>query len=159
MSYILWDIDGVLNPFMATDLVERGFVRFNRDWISWDLDIVHHAEWMRQLDEQNKFVWASTWGDESNALCGWFHLKELSYPHIPLQMNSNHDGTWKLASVSTWVEQNVPRTEKIVWVEDELHEDAYRWAENRGNVLLVKTDDSVGFTEQQYENVVAFLQN
>jgi hypothetical protein len=157
MTYFLWDIDGVFNPFMATDLIERGFVHFDQDWISWDLDLLNHGAWMRDLETKGKFVWASSWGDDSNALIKWFHLDSLHYPYIPLQMNDNHEGTWKLASVKDWVENQIPADEKVVWVDDEVENDAVLWVDSRPNTLLVRTDPAVGLTEQQYQRILDFL--
>ena len=156
-DYILWDIDGVFNPYMATDLIERGFSRYNQDWISWDLDVVNHGQWMRELESAANFVWASNWGDESNALVKWFFLESLHYPHIPLNMATEHSGTWKLPSISDWVRNDVAPAEKVVWVDDELDEDAFVWAQQRGNTLLLKTDPAVGLTREHVDTILAFL--
>lgn len=156
-NYIIYDIDGAFNPFMATNLRERGFVRYSREWISWDLDIVNHASWVRELEDYADIVWGSTWEDESNALAGWFHLKNLSYPHIPMTMGGSMNTTWKLPAISAWVDENVGADQKVVWVEDEIFEDVTDWVAAHPNLLLVKTDDRVGLTFEQFEAIKAFL--
>lgn len=156
-NYIIFDIDGVFNPFMATDLRERGFFRYSKDWIEWDLDIVHHAAWVRELEDYADIVWGSTWGEESNALAGWFHLKNLSYPHISCMVGGSMITTAKLTAVSAWITEHVSLSQKVVWVEDELFEDAFIWGESHPNVLIVKTDPAIGLTLEQFETIKAFL--
>lgn len=156
-NYIIFDIDGVFNPFMATNLRERGFIRYHKEWISWDLDIVNHAAWVRELEDYADIVWGSSWEEESNALAGWFHLKNLSYPHIPMTTGGSMNSTWKLPAVSEWINENVSASQKAVFVEDEIFEDAVDWFAARPNLLLVKTDDRVGLTLEQVETIKAFL--
>lgn len=157
MHYILWDVDGVLNPFESTDLHERGFVRFNKEYISWALDIVHHAEWLRYLEFHASFVWASSWGSETNALCGWFGLKNIRYPHIPLSTSVEHQGSWKLPSIQKWVTENVSESDSVVWVDDELYDDAAVWAASLPNVLLIPTDPAAGLTYDEFLCINDFI--
>lgn len=156
-NYIIFDIDGVLNPFMATNLRERGFIRYSREWINWDLDIVNHARWVRELEDYADIVWGSSWEEESNALAGWFHMKNLSYPHIPMTTAGSMNTTWKLPNISQWIVENVSASQKAVFVEDEIFEDAVGWFAARPNLLLVKTDPAVGLTAEQVETIKAFL--
>jgi hypothetical protein len=156
-NYIIYDIDGVFNPFMATDLLERGFTRYVKGWVQWDLDTLDHARWVRELEDYADIVWGSSWEDESNALAGWFHLKNLSYPHIPMTTAGSMSTTWKLPAISAWIEQNVSDSQKVVWVEDELFEDAFVWAKNHPNVLIVQTNPAVGLTAGQVESIKSFL--
>lgn len=156
-NYIIWDIDGVFNPHMATDLRERQFIRFNKDWVSWDLDIVHHAAWVRELEDYADLIWGSTWGEESNALAGWFHLQKTGYPHIPVPGGGSMLVTAKLPAISQWIEQNVSSQQKVVWVDDELFSDAFDWAAQKPNVLIIHTDAAVGLTLEQVDRMKAFL--
>lgn len=156
-NYIIFDIDGVFNPYLATNLLERGFIRYVKEWIHWDLDIVNHAQWVRELEDYADIVWGSNWNEESNALAGWFHMKNLSYPHIPITKGASMSTTWKLPDVSMWIDENVGPYQKVVWVEDEVYEDVTGWLNSHPNVLLVKTDARVGLTFEHFETIKAFL--
>lgn len=147
---------------MATDLLERNFQHYTKGWVDWYLDIVDHAAWLREIDNIADIVWGSNWFEESNALAGWFHLRELSYPHIPLYTRDMENArtdmrTWKLPAISAWVEKNVSDQQKVVWVEDEILEDAHIWAAQKPNVLLIQTDPAIGFTKKQFEAAREFL--
>jgi hypothetical protein len=72
-------------------------------------------------------------------------------------MPAEHSGTWKLPSISDWVRNDVAPLEKVVWVDDELDEDAFAWAEKRGNTLLLKPDPAVGLTRDHVDTILAFL--
>lgn len=165
-NYAIFDIDGVFNPHMATDLIERNFLHYTKGWIDWHLDIVNHAAWLREIDDLAEIVWGSNWYEESNALAGWFHLRKLEYPHIPLktarvrtdlEIRTDIMETWKLPAISAWVEKNVSDQQKVVWVEDEIFEDAHIWAAKKPNVLLIQTDPAIGFTKKQFEAAREFL--
>lgn len=157
-NFLLWDIDGVFNPFMASNLRERGFVRYHKDWISWDLDIVNHARWVRELEEISLPIWASNWGSDSNALAGWFFMEETSYPHIDLSVGAgSSNASWKLLAIQHWVENNVPKNGKVVWVDDETHEDAFAWAAAHDNIMIIKPDDKVGLTLEHVESIKSFF--
>lgn len=159
-KYIILDIDGVFNPFMGTNLPSKGYTLYRKVWISWALNVALHVPMLRRLEEHADVIWGSNWGAESNALAGWLHMKECNYPHIPMSYGttSNPDETWKLESISSWVEMNTNSEDLIVWVDDELHADAFEWAEQRGNVLVIKTDPAVGLTEAEADKAVQFLQ-
>lgn len=158
-NHIIFDIDGVFNPIYATNLRERNFIRYSKGWIEWDLDIVHHAAWVRELEEYADIVWGSSWEEDSNALAGWFHLKNTSYPHIDLgnSAGSLDKVTWKLATIAAWIDENISSTQKVAWVEDEAYDDAIVWAAERPNVLLIVTDPAVGLTLEQVEKIKSFL--
>lgn len=157
--YAILDIDGVFNPYMATDLIERQFIRYQKEWIDWHLDIVNHAAWVRELEEYADIVWGSNWGDESNALAGWFHLGQTSYPHIPLATETvgMDVATWKLPAISQWIDRNVKADQKVLWVEDEIAEDARLWVNGRPNVLLLEPDPAIGLTLDQFQLAKQFL--
>lgn len=153
-NYIIWDIDGVFNPYLASDLIERNFKRYSQGWVEWDLNVETHGAWLQELEEMATFVWGSDWESESNLLAQWFRLKKNEYPHIPLPRGKIGG---KLAPVSRWIEDNVQPKQKVVWVEDELQDNAFQWAARRTNVLLVKPDPSVGLTYNQVQAIKSFL--
>jgi hypothetical protein len=61
--------------------------------------------------------------------------------------------TWKLPSVAAYVGDDRP----CVWIDDDLGEDAERWAKQRaGPTLLARTQAHVGLTEELTEECLRF---
>jgi hypothetical protein len=119
---------------------------------------VNHAAWVRELEDYADIVWGSTWEDESNALAGWFHLRQIEYPHIDLSFGAGSSfQTWKLPAVANWIINNVSDAQKVVWVEDEVFDDAFKWAAQYPNLLLIQTDPAVGLTREHVDSIKAFL--
>ena len=151
---ILWDIDGPLNPHLATDLIERGFVRVDEGSATWHLDLNHHAEWLRHLESMNtQMMWCSSWLDESNALVKHYGLKN-ELPFVELYDSAEQESTmWKLPAVKKAFPGKIP----LIWVDDEFEESAYEWAAARGNTMLVACDPAVGWTFEQYQLMEQFI--
>lgn len=154
MTYVLVDIDGVLNPFLAWDLYERGFVGVTHGWASWQLNGELHAPWLQEISKHATLIWCSSWEDESNLAARHFKLPDLPYVKLSGPSTNSTHGTWKLPYVEDFLRG---KDEKVVWLDDELQSDAAHWANKRGGTLLVNCEASVGFTEQQYKEVLAFI--
>jgi hypothetical protein len=152
---ILWDIDGPLNPHLATDLIERNFTKVDEGYASWYIDTNHHAEWLRHLESMTtKMMWCSSWLDESNALVKHYGLKNRM-PFIDLYSAVKTDSTmWKLPAVKEAFKGT--RT-PLIWLDDEFEESAYAWAQERGNTMLVTCDPAVGWTLEQYQLMQQFI--
>lgn len=160
-NYLILDIDGVFNPFMGTNLPSKGYKVYRRIWINWALNIPLHSPMLRNLEEYADIVWGSNWLEDSNALAEWFSMKKPSYPHIPLLYGTTDSSneTWKLESIIQWCEEHTNPGDRIVWIDDELQDDAYEWASRRGNFLMIKTDPRFGLTESQTLSAVSFFAN
>lgn len=154
MRYLLLYIDGVFNPFMGEDLPGRGFVVYQNGWVTWAVDLVHHAEWLRAIEEEVTIVWASSWEEESNKLASFFGLENADLPYIHLRRTDSP--TWKLESVREWVDSNTSSGDQVVWVDDELESDAFAWAETVG-VCLVRTDPAYGVTIDEWNGFRRFF--
>lgn len=154
MRYLLLDIDGVFNPFMGEDLPSKGYVVYRDGWITWAVDPIHHAEWLRTVEEDVQIVWASSWEEESNKLAIFFWLDDIALPYIHLKRTDSP--TWKLESVSKWVTDNTSSGDQVVWVDDELEQDAFDWGSDAG-VLLVKTDPAFGVTLNEWNTFRRFF--
>jgi len=150
MTKVLVDIDGVLNPFLSSDLVGRGFSRVSEGWAEW---MIHpqHGDWLREIAQHAEIVWATSWEVESSALSRMFLLGNI--PSIHFARVSRGD-TWKLSGVQEYARDI---DEPIVWIDDELGSDAENWAEQREDTLLIRCDPSVGFIEEQYATVLNFV--
>jgi hypothetical protein len=153
-TYVLVDIDGVLNPFLGWGLSERGFTNVTHSWGAWQLNSDLHAPWLKEISKYAELVWCSSWGSESNVASRHFELPDLPFVKLSgLSTNSGH-GTWKLPYVEDFLREKIG---KVVWLDDEFQSDASHWASTRTQTLLIDCDPSIGFTELQYKNILAFI--
>ena len=153
MTKILTDIDGVLNPFLMPGM-PSGYISVQEGWISWRLDLLYHASWLRDLNERAEIIWASTWAEDSNTVNMYFAIPVL-FPHIDFTQATTRPGTTgKLADVQQYL---AGTDEPVIWLEDELEADAFEWAAQRPNTLLIHCDPRTGLTEAQYHEILAFL--
>lgn len=158
MKYLLLDIDGVFHPYLAFDLEERGFVIYRNRWITWAIDLVHHASWVRDVEDKVSIVWASSWLKDSNYLGVMFGLEDVDLPYIPFDKAPDDETkTWKLESVQKWVQENTNKGDVIVWFDDEIKQDAVTWAEGTSNVKIIITDPAIGVTEKQWQEGLDYL--
>jgi hypothetical protein len=155
---LLLDVDGVLSPFQGSAFEMRrvnpeGFERVElpdeyRERYIW-LSRTNAAR-LRRLGEVFEIVWATGWGDHANAVIGPFH--ELEHLQV-IKLDFTGDVTWKLSSVRAYVGDDRP----CVWIDDDLGEDAERWArERRAPTLLVRCEPHVGLTEDMVERCLEF---
>lgn len=152
MTVVLWDIDGPLNPYLA--VWDDRMIVHGTDYNQGRF-LPHHGEWMREytLNPAVMMVWASNWLEDTVSVSELFNLPE--FPYILLGPDSSH-ATWKLPSVDAYLKQYHPN-EPVIWLDDELEEDAYEWAAKRGNTLLVKVDPRVGWIEPQHYEMLKFV--
>jgi hypothetical protein len=157
MVKVLFDIDGVLNPFLAdASRLPPSFVPVQEGWASWLLDFNQHRQWMLQLEREAELVWASSWEEESNLVNKRFGLDGLTYPHVPFKNAPSGEGMWKLPAIERYLAQS---DEAVVWLDDEFEDDAREWAARRPSTLLIECDPTMGWTEAQYEQVLDFVRS
>lgn len=154
--WVLFDIDGVLNPFF-NDLADfTGFESFQTPFASWLINRELHGLWLRDIERLADFRWASMWRANSNALNDQYRLQRKVYPHLNwLDWYPEVNQTYKLPTIKYEVGNRHP----IVWVDDELESDTYEWADSRGNTLLIHCDPRQGWTVAEYETIIFFLAN
>ena len=158
---LLLDVDGVLCPFegdlpVARRVSPEGFELvelpddFTEDciWLSRS-----NAERLRRLGNDFEVVWATGWGDHANRVIGPFHnLDRLAV----IELEFSEGPTWKLPSVAAYVGEDRP----CVWIDDDLGEDAERWAEARaGATLLLKAEPNIGLTDEMVERCLKFARS
>ena len=105
------------------------------------------------LGERFQLVWATGWEHEANRVLAPI----LGLPELPvIEFPRDEDGTFvKLVTVS-----KISSATSVVWLDDELTEEAKEWARNRvGATLLVDVDPSTGLTHEDLEKVSAFQPN
>lgn len=156
---ILWDIDGVLYPDMSTHLddPDYNYTNVRSGWASWWVD-PNDGQFMRDLWMITDQYWCSSWESDSNALVEAFHLPE-PLPYLEFGKAQPEDSlvfTYKLPDVKEWYIKTKPQ--KLVWVDDELQQDAYIWAAALPiPTLLIKTDPRDGLTSMIKKEILSFV--
>ena len=155
---LLLDVDGVLSPFEGTAFEMRRVNPEGFERVDLPEDFVEDFIWMsranaarlRRLAEAFEVVWATGWGHRANAVIGPFH--ELDHLDV-IELTFSGDVTWKLSSVSAYVGSERP----CVWIDDDLGDDAERWAETRrGPTLLIRCEPHIGLTDEMVERCLEF---
>jgi hypothetical protein len=151
-AVILLDVDGVLNPLVSMQklVVDRS-----------------RAALIAQLSSLGAVVWATSW-----SVVHTHHLsQDLGLPAdtaaIPFPPNLHVDPrnpapTPKLHWVARWVNRNLsqegaPAT-AVIWIDDQLNEDATEWARHEVRpTLLIRPDPATGLSEAHLAEVREFL--
>jgi hypothetical protein len=110
-----------------------------------------NGERLARLHREFEIVWATGWAHNANRVIGPLHsLGELEVVELEASFDAP---TWKLPSVSSYVGQDRP----CAWIDDDLGEDAERWARSRpAPTLLARTEAHVGLTEQVTRQCLEF---
>lgn len=154
LPLILLDLDGPLNPFLSWTAVEEGYEPIDAGYSTWMLHH-KHGQWLANLSQSAQVMWASTWEETANELaCSFYDLPHFEY----LQFGKASMSTglpFKLQEV-----QQVSEDRPLIWIEDEADEQMQKWAADRSApTLLIIPDPSIGWTEEQYQECVSFLQD
>lgn len=152
---LLIDIDGVLNCF--GDL-GRSHVSFEDEFTVLDrfrIKVpVGAREALRVLGEAFDCVWATTWEEHANPEIGARLGLTTDWPHLCFD-GGPYSITRKLPTVAGYV-----GARPAAWVDDELHDDAEKWAAERSAAgvptLLVPTCENVGITAGDVETLLAW---
>ena len=153
---LLLDVDGVLIPWQAkTDPPHyewfelhhraRGTNTKEAALLSPNL-----AARLVQLKQKFELVWATGWEHEANRVIAPI----LGLPELPvIEFPRDEDGTFvKLETIS-----GIPSAYPLVWLDDELTDEARDWARTRlGSTLLVDVDPSTGLTHENLDRVFSF---
>lgn len=157
---IFLDIDGVLNP-----------------QVQWDREECLTSPTLRltaarlalaqELDSLGQVVWASSWSIDQT-----FHLgSAIGLPADTPSVNftqKREDAlktawqSWKVPFVEGWLRRQERMKERryqaVVWIDDDLYEDADAWADaSRTPTLLIRTDPASGLTASDVARVRSFL--
>ncbi|AJM77152.1 HAD domain-containing protein [Rathayibacter toxicus] len=156
VALILLDVDGVLNPTVTSDRA-AGSHRLELD--------PDRAALVYRLAAVGTIVWATTWPPKlTSVLAGDLGLPPAIEAIVfggGLPRDSRFAGqTGKLQPVALWLEQARERMsiDAVVWIDDNLGEDAYRWARQQTIPFhLVRPDFVAGITGDEVKGVEAFL--
>lgn len=160
MTLVILDVDGVLAPLGGVSnqiAVTDGYELVPVGPLKALLNIPRLSYFLTTLNQSTDVVWGSGWGDTCNHLLSVAGVDE-EWEVIPLDLETPDQAgvTWKLETISQWVENNVPQGTKIVWVDDELQEDAHQWGNDRGNTLTIQTNPYQGLTLPLFQKILDF---
>ena len=149
------DVDGVLNPFRATQAPRKHFEGYRRHtlkgyrlWLTPE-----HGKLLLDLDLD--IVWATTWEDDANELVAPLVGLPQTLPvlHMNFPDDLRDDGCGKRPALSRFVE-----TRPLIWVDDDLGASDYEWADSLAQPsLLLAPDPHVGLTRPHIEKIGGFV--
>ena len=147
---MLLDVDGVLNVLGPN----RKTVRIGRRLYApgyplWPREFT--KPFLRWAWREFDVVWCTAWRARANLIARWARLPDR--PHLS-DVGSRYKD-WKLGAVIKSFGRL--RSQKIVWVEDEFHDQTRMWATYRPNVLLVKTNYWEGVLPRHVEKIKNFI--
>ncbi|NQX11906.1 hypothetical protein HQQ80_09750 [Microbacteriaceae bacterium VKM Ac-2855] len=155
---ILLDVDGVLNPHVVSDR-RRGGHRLVLE--------PERAELVRRLAAVGTIVWATTWPPPLTSVLA----QDLRLPSATeaitfdggLPRDARFPGhTGKLQPVAHWLDRAIARGiafDEVVWIDDNLRQDALEWAELQPYpVHVLVPDAAVGITSAEVAEIEAVLE-
>jgi Swiss Army Knife RNA repair-like protein len=159
---LLIDVDGVINAFGRPKRSRRRMVG------PYEIAVPSGTIGrLRRMIRPFDPIWATTWeqhaADYISPLIGgigadWDHIR---FPYGTTDPRVTR--TWKLAGLLTWAELDENATRPLVWVDDDLDEDAFDWAAARAlagvPTALVKTDGLNGLTDREVTLALAFAES
>jgi len=159
-TVIFLDIDGVLNPQVHWDGINGlsgPILRLTESRLAL----------VQELDTLGRVVWASTWSMDQTVLLATTigfppDTPSVSFVETHTDSLAAAMPTWKLPFVERWLRRQERIQERsyqaIVWIDDDLHRDAERWAGAQSlPTLLIRTDPATGLTSSGVARVRAFL--
>jgi hypothetical protein len=147
------DIDGVISLFgfdpqrlpRGRFMIVDGVIHF----LSQDV-----AERLLRLVGLFELVWCSGWEEKADE-----HLPHAlglppGLPHLVFPAPASADGRhWKLSAIDRYAGSDRP----LAWIDDGHDDTCHLWASRRGGpTLLIATEPSVGLTEAQTAQLIAW---
>lgn len=157
-ALILLDVDGVLNPTVTSDRSAGG----HRLGLEPEREAL-----VRRLAAIGTVVWATTWPPKLTSVLA----DDLGLPTGTeaivfgggLPRDPRFPGqTGKLQPVAAWLQEARERIpfDAVVWIDDNLREDAYVWAREQDVPFhLVRPDASTGLTSDEVAGAEEFLRS
>jgi hypothetical protein len=155
-ALILLDVDGVLNPSVRSDRAAGGH--------RLELDPEREAL-VHRLAAVGTVVWATTWPPRlTSVLAGDLGLPSGTEAIVfdgGLPRDPRFPGqTGKLQPVAAWLEAARERApiDAVVWIDDNLREDAYDWAREQSTPFhLIRPESASGLTGDEVAGAESFL--
>jgi hypothetical protein len=150
------DVDGVISVFGFSPRLGRlpGPVH--------QIDGIAHCipegvgERLATLAEHFELVWATGWEERANDHLP--HLLKLPFRDLPCLTFEGRavfgSAHWKVDAIDDYAGDR-----PAAWIDDNLNEDCYRWAETRAApTLLVETSPPVGLTDEHVSELVSWAE-
>lgn len=148
---LLIDIDGVLLPFGGDP--GDGWIPFDVEGSLWH---PHNRFRLAALEQHFDLVWASMWGHKANEFLGPAHeldpLPAVDFSRISIVGGPR---TFKLPAVAEFVGDR-----PFAWIDDDIFEDAFDWAEAREvPALMVPVNPVEGLTDGIFNRLKIFAEH
>lgn len=151
MPIVFLDLDGVLNPFAASDCPDGYQERVIFEGEEAVRFCPAHGDWIRELAAVADLWWATGWVENANEL--YLPLLEVQplpvvqFPLVPF------DPELKVPAVDA-----VAGNRRAVWIDDNHTAAGRRWSAARpAPTLLVPIDPAIGWTRADVDQALAWL--
>jgi hypothetical protein len=146
------DVDGVISIFGFDEPPSPEAARFELVDGSLHCISLEAGKRLLRLAERFELIWATGWEDKANyylpAMLGLPELPHLTFDGAA-RFGSAH---WKLGPLEEHC-----RGRALAWVDDNLDQSCYEWAEQRPEpTLLVPTEPALGLLEAETEALLAW---
>lgn len=171
-AVLILDIDGTINPFYARMAKEQGQAAFENfseyaieDGAFGKASAFLEGELLVRLFGELKaagveLVWGSAWNEGSNLALSMLGSEER-WPAILFSDGIDFSPSimsWKLSTVRSYVETHYGGQMPLIWLDDELYEDAESWLASRGSeYLFISPDSNRGLTGSHWQQVLDFV--
>jgi hypothetical protein len=153
---LLVDVDGVISLF-GFDHADPPSGRFqlvdgHAHFLSADA-----GERLRRLEQAFELAWCTGWEEKANEYLPLVLGLVGPLPHVVFDPATRPpDAHWKLDGIDRHVEPSRP----LAWLDDAHDESCRAWAASRpGPTLLVTTDPTVGLTEAEVDQLLAWARD
>lgn len=171
-AVLILDIDGTINPFYARIAKEQGQPAFKdfseyaiEDSVFGKASAFLEGELLKRIFGELKeagveLVWGSAWNEGSNLVLSMLGIEDR-WPTIDFSEGIDFSPSimsWKLSTVRSYVENRYGDQMPLIWLEDELYEDAEAWLASRGSEQLsISPDRNRGLTRAHWQQVLDFV--
>jgi Swiss Army Knife RNA repair-like protein len=113
------------------------------------------GELLGRLGDRFELVWATGWEEKANEYLP--HILELGRELPVLRFDGRAvfgSAHWKLQAIDDYAAER-----PVAWIDDFLDKECRAWAERRAApTLLVESESAVGITEEQVEELLAWVE-
>lgn len=145
---LLLDIDGVLSPlFYHGDLLAEGYTVLRGSWNNAFL-ATRERDWIERLRPYCALVWATNWRNAAHEVTDHWNIEKFPLT-VEFDDMFDAEGTWKLPAIQRFLEG---RNNPVVWIDDELEDDAIQWARTRPHTHFLQANPTYGLMDDALRN-------
>lgn len=170
-AVLLLDIDGTISPYFASSTLKLhpeklpGFEEHSIESKEHGSARVYLQtkvlkEKLSTLEKMGvQVIWASAWNEASNLILSMLYSDaDKAYPTIifPEEIDFSLEiQSWKLSTVKEYMNANFSDSTPLIWLDDEIFDDAKKWLEGRAGVgLMIRPDRHIGITEDNWNLIL-----